>query len=48
MTFTPEQQKNLSAIVWLYRGQTDRFVALVAEHLERMIEAVGESVAPLS
>ena len=30
--FTPEQQKNLSAIVWLYRGQTDRFVALVAEY----------------
>ncbi len=32
--FTPEQQKNLSAIVWLYRGQADRFVALVAEHLD--------------
>ena len=46
--FTPEQQKNLSAIVWLYRGQADRFVALVAEHLERMIEAVGEAVRPLS
>ena len=45
--FTPEQQQNLSAIVWLYRGQTDRFVALVAEHLERMVEAVGESVEPL-
>ncbi len=45
--FTPEQQKNLSAIVWLYRGQADRFVALVAEHLERMIEAAGEAVAPL-
>ena len=46
--FTPEQQKNLSAIVWLYRGQADRFVALVAEHLERMIEAVGEATEPLS
>ena len=45
--FTPEQQKNLSAIVWLHRGQTARFVALVAEHLERMIEAAGEAVAPL-
>ena len=45
--FTPEQQKNLSAIVWLYRGQPNRFAALVAEHLERMIEAVGEAVMPL-
>ena len=45
--FTPEQQQNLSAIVWLYRGQTDRFVALVADHLERMIEAAGEAVTPL-
>ena len=45
--FSPEQQKNLSAIVWLYRGQADRFVALVAEYLERMIEAAGEAVAPL-
>ena len=45
--FTPEQQENLSAIVWLYRGQTDRFVALVAHHLERMIEAMGEAVGPL-
>jgi len=45
--FTPEQQKNLSAIVWLYRGQADRFVALVAEHLERMIEAAGGAVGPL-
>ena len=45
--FTPEQQRNLSAIVWLYRGQADRFVALVADHLERMIETVGEAIEPL-
>ena len=45
--FTPEQQKNLAAIVWLYRGQKERFVALVAEHLERMVEATGEAVAPV-
>ncbi len=32
--FTPEQQQNLSAIVWLYRGQSDRFLALVQQHLE--------------
>lgn len=32
--FTPEQQQNLSSIVWLYRGQTDRFLALVQDYLE--------------
>jgi type I restriction enzyme M protein len=30
--FTPEQMKNVSAIVWLYRGQRDRFLALVQEY----------------
>ena len=24
--FSPEQQQNLQAIVWLYRGDTDRFL----------------------
>ena len=46
--FTPEQQQNLSAIVWLYRGQVDRFVALIAEHLERMIEEAGKTVPALT
>ena len=45
--FTPEQQKNLSAIVWLYRGDAERFVALVAEHLEHMMKATGQAVTPL-
>jgi type I restriction enzyme M protein len=35
--FTPEQQANLAAIVWLYRGQTDRFVGLVQSYLDRTI-----------
>src|SRR6266404_664292 len=26
--FSPEQQKNIAAIVWLYRGQQDRFLKL--------------------
>jgi len=30
--FTPEQMHNLSAIVWLYRGQRDRFLALVKKY----------------
>jgi type I restriction enzyme M protein len=31
--FSPEQMQNLSAIIWLYRGQRDRFLALVKEYL---------------
>jgi type I restriction enzyme M protein len=34
--FSPEQMKNLAAIVWLYRGQRERFLALVKEYLERI------------
>lgn len=45
--FTPEQLKNLSAIVWLYRGQVDRFVGLVAEYLKRMNEDAKASIEQL-
>lgn len=31
--FSPEQLQNLLSIVWLYRGQPERFRALVAQHL---------------
>ncbi|MCY4301238.1 MAG: N-6 DNA methylase [Aestuariivita sp.] len=31
--FSPEQMKNLSSIVWLYRGKEDRFADLVADYL---------------
>ena len=31
--FSPEQQKNIAAIVWLYRGQSDRFLTLVENYL---------------
>src|SRR5512136_1936265 len=30
--FSPEQMKNLAAIVWLYRGQQPRFLALVKDY----------------
>jgi type I restriction enzyme M protein len=36
--FTDEQHANLNAIVWLYRGKTDKFVALVA-HYQRQVDA---------
>lgn len=35
--FTPEQLQNLTAIVWLYRGESDRFIALVQQYLERTL-----------
>jgi len=31
--FSPEQLANLTAVVWLYRGQKDRFLGLVKEYL---------------
>ena len=43
--FSPEQQANLNAIVWLYRGQRERFLALVQEYLLRLSAEAAE-VAP--
>jgi type I restriction enzyme M protein len=37
--FSPEQQANLAAIVWLYRGQQERFVELVQQHISSAINA---------
>ena len=34
--FSPEQAKNLASIVWLHRGQRERFLALVEEYLARV------------
>lgn len=34
--FSHEQMQNLTAIVWLYRGQKNRFVALVRDYLGRI------------
>lgn len=34
--FSPEQMKNLAAIIWLYRGQQKRFLMLVKEYLVRV------------
>jgi len=37
--FSAEQQQNLSAIVWLYRGQNERFIALVDQYVDRSLQA---------
>ena len=34
--FSPEQLANLTAIVWLYRGQRERFLGLVRSYFERV------------
>ena len=36
--FSPEQLQNLLAIVWLYRGQSNRFLDLVARHLAQTLD----------
>lgn len=36
--FSPEQEQNLLAIVWLYRGQTSEYLDLVAGYCRRMLE----------
>ncbi len=36
--FSPEQLKNLSSIVWLYRGEKDRFLDLVANYLGQTLQ----------
>ena len=45
--FSPEQQRNIAAIVWLHRGQSDRFLTLVEDYLAQAV-AKGEATgAPL-
>jgi len=36
--FSPEQELNLLAIVWLYRGETEKFLRLVANYCNRMLD----------
>lgn len=40
--FTPEQLSNITAIVWLYRGETEKYLALVQKYLETAREKVVE------
>ncbi len=46
--FSPEQLKNISAIVWLYRGECERFVELLVEHLGNCVDAGQESLTPVA
>ena len=39
--FSPEQMQNLAAIVWLYRGQRDRFLELVKQYFASSAPKAG-------
>jgi type I restriction enzyme M protein len=45
--FSPEQQKNIAAIIWLYRGQQDRFLRLVEAYLGQAVELGEAAQKPL-
>lgn len=42
--FSPEQLKNLTSIIWLYRGQTERFLKLVEEYLQTSIAEAQKTI----
>ena len=46
--FSPEQQKNIAAIVWLYRGQSDRFLKLVESYLAQAVAEGKATDEPLA
>lgn len=46
--FSPEQLKNITSIVWLYRGQKERFLKLLEEHLETAVSEAGRTTGPLN
>jgi type I restriction enzyme M protein len=44
--FSPEQLLNLLAIVWLYRGQPERFLELVFGYLQSMLDEIDFCYQP--
>ena len=44
--FSPEQLENLTAIVWLYRGEQDRFLELIESYLQRTLDCAQAAKAP--
>jgi type I restriction enzyme M protein len=43
--FSPEHEQNLLAIVWLYRGRTDRYLDLVSSYCRRTLEEAAACFA---
>ncbi|HVQ70048.1 MAG TPA: N-6 DNA methylase [Bradyrhizobium sp.] len=46
--FSPEQQKNIAAIIWLYRGQQNRFLKLVESYLAKAVALGAIAQKPLA
>jgi type I restriction enzyme M protein len=46
--FSPEQQQNIAAIIWLYREQGDRFLKLVAFYIAQAVTEGTAADAPLA
>ncbi|MCW7555696.1 N-6 DNA methylase [Endozoicomonas gorgoniicola] len=44
--FSPEQQQNLTAIVWLYRGERRRFIELVIHYLNETLVRLTDALLP--
>jgi type I restriction enzyme M protein len=45
--FSPEQQQNIAAIVWLYRGQGERFLKLVESYIDQAVSRGAAAGTPL-
>ena len=45
--FSPEQQQNIAAIVWLYRGQGERFLKLIESYIGQAVSRGRAAGAPL-
>jgi type I restriction enzyme M protein len=45
--FSPEQLANLTSIVWLYRGENERFVALIESYLQRTLDEALAAKSPM-
>jgi type I restriction-modification system DNA methylase subunit len=43
--FSPEQMQNLSAIIWLYRGQCERFLKLIERYVAAICDE-GREIGP--
>ena len=46
--FSPEQLANLTAIVWLYRGEQDRFLVLVQGYFAKVCDEIARVPAELA
>ena len=45
--FSPEQLANLTSIVWLYRGENERFLKLVERYIAHTLDEAKASKAPM-